>query len=257
MTGRLALADALGATSARALHLIGAGGKTTVMYALAAELAARGRRVITTTSTRILRPLPQPDDPESILVDPSIGSIIHELGAQQTWRRRVVAAADEQGTGKLIGHSRGELDRLVNSGVADHVIVEADGAAGRPIKAHRSGEPVIARTCDRVVAVVGLSCLGRPLDERHVHRSGLAAKIARAAPGVPVSPTLVEALLLAPGGWLSLLPSRVPVEVLLASAAGTEPALAEHLARRLVADPRVHAVHVAELKGRVRFVRSV
>ena len=35
------------------ISLVGAGGKTTTMYTLASELAAQGKRVVTTTTTNI------------------------------------------------------------------------------------------------------------------------------------------------------------------------------------------------------------
>ena len=38
------------------ISLVGAGGKTTLMFRLARELADTGERVLTTTTTRILRP---------------------------------------------------------------------------------------------------------------------------------------------------------------------------------------------------------
>ncbi len=38
------------------ISIVGAGGKTTTMYTLAAELAAQGKRVVTTTTTNIYIP---------------------------------------------------------------------------------------------------------------------------------------------------------------------------------------------------------
>ena len=257
MTDRLPLAEAVGATHARALHLIGSGGKTTVMFALAAELAGRGDRVITTTSTRIRRPPRELDGCSALVVEPCISTVIDRLASDPTWRHRTVVARRDPGAWKLAGHPADQLDRLVHSGVADHVIVEADGSAGRALKAHRADEPVIAAACDRVVAVVGLGCLGKPLDARHVHRPEIAAAIASARLGAPISTALIARLLRQPGGWLSRLPPGLPVVVLLTSAAGVEPRRIDRLAARLSADPRVQEVHAAELRGRVRFVRSV
>jgi probable selenium-dependent hydroxylase accessory protein YqeC len=43
--------------------------------------------------------------------------------------------------------------------------VEADGSAGRPLKAHRPFEPVIPACSDMTVCVVGASGIGRPVRE--------------------------------------------------------------------------------------------
>jgi probable selenium-dependent hydroxylase accessory protein YqeC len=46
--------------------------------------------------------------------------------------------------------------------MADYVVVEADGAAGRPLKAHRPWEPVVPACSTMTVGVVGASGMGRP-----------------------------------------------------------------------------------------------
>ena len=60
----MTLAEALGVRAGEVVAFIGAGGKTTAMYRLAADLAARGLQVIVTTTTKIL----PPDRPEVALV---------------------------------------------------------------------------------------------------------------------------------------------------------------------------------------------
>ena len=250
------LAEAVGADSARSVYLVGAGGKTSLMYALATELACRGRRVVTTTSTRILRPPRELETSSALIVDPSIDSVIRRL-ADPAWRHRTLAASRHARSWKLVGHATSDLDLLAASEVADHVLVEADGAAGRPLKAHRDGEPVIGARCDRVVAVVSLACLGRPLDERSVHRPGIAAELAGVRLGAPITPALVTDLLLAPGGWFSRLPATAPVTILLACAGSAAAGPAAALAARLAAHATADRLAVAELRGRQRFVRSV
>jgi molybdenum cofactor cytidylyltransferase len=52
----------------------------------------------------------------------------------------------------------------------DAVLVEADGSRARPFKAPGDHEPVIPSGATHVVAVVGASVVGRPLDDPSVHR---------------------------------------------------------------------------------------
>ena len=77
---------------------------------------------------------------------------------------------------------------------ADHVIVEADGAAGRPLKAHRPWEPVIPACTDLTVCLAGASGLGRPVSEA-CHCPDLFASLAGITPDTPVLAEHVAAVL--------------------------------------------------------------
>ena len=50
--------------------------------------------------------------------------------------------------------------------MADLVLVEADGSKRLPVKAPRPGEPVVPENADMVLAVLGLSALGEPAEEK-------------------------------------------------------------------------------------------
>ncbi len=50
------LKEALGIKPGEVISLVGGGGKTTLMFALARELASSGKTVITTATTKILEP---------------------------------------------------------------------------------------------------------------------------------------------------------------------------------------------------------
>ena len=53
--------------------------------------------------------------------------------------------------------------------LADYVLVEADGAHGRPAKAHADYEPVVPPEANQTILVFGLSALGQPI-RACVHR---------------------------------------------------------------------------------------
>ena len=67
------------------------------------------------------------------------------------------------GCGKLTAPPPDLLHRWIPQ--ADAVFLEADGAKRMPCKAPASREPVLLPECDTVLAVAGLSALGRPLRE--------------------------------------------------------------------------------------------
>ena len=68
------------------------------------------------------------------------------------------------------------------------IVNEADGAAGRPLKAPREGEPVIPDNTTLLVPVMGIDGMGRPLDEETVFRSAIASRLL----DLPIGSTVTE-----------------------------------------------------------------
>lgn len=205
----------------RAVQLIGAGGKTSLMFALAHASLAAGERVITTTTTRIREP-GAAESPALVLLgdgDDAFARIADALRAHG----HVTVAASRLGTeGKLAGLALEALAALLDAGLADRVIVEADGARGRSLKAHAAHEPALLACGGAVIAVVGADVLGRPLDEAHVHRAMLLAERLGVDAGTPVSPETIVGALLGPGGWLARVPDDTETSVFVSHASGDE-----------------------------------
>jgi len=207
------ITESLNLKAERIIHLIGGGGKTTLMFGLAHELAGRGERVITTTTTKIFKP------------DPGVAPLIlfgcNPNGAREDLRRRlettnhVIVAMEELPDGKLAGIGPEVVDELGRSGVADRILVEADGAAGRPLKAHADHEPVIAPTTDLVIIVIGIDCIGAPLDDRGVHRAALFAQRIGRPIGSTVTINDITAIVHHPDGYLAKIPASARIVVLL------------------------------------------
>jgi probable selenium-dependent hydroxylase accessory protein YqeC len=153
----------------RIIALVGAGGKTALLYALARELQRKGRTVVTTTTTKIFPPT-RSQSPCLILLtdDPALRTLpaqLLDVGHVTVGRSILFPVMKVEGVEEPII----ELCKKA----ADHVLVEADGAAGRPIKAPEEWEPVIPRGTDLVIHLVGLDCLGKPVADDWV--SGLHA----------------------------------------------------------------------------------
>lgn len=161
--------ETLVAPDRRFIHLIGGGGKTTLMYQLAWSIVEAGGTVISTTTTRILTPTAN-QSACLLLGPPDPAAIAPALAAC----RHVTLARDREPEGaKLVGHAPEDLDRLHELRLADVVVVEADGSAGRPLKAHKAHEPVIAPLADAVVALIGADAIDEPLSGETVHRPEL------------------------------------------------------------------------------------
>lgn len=139
--------------------IIGGGGKTSLMMALAEELRGQGR-VIVCTTTRIYPPLDLP-----LFMGKNCGQIEGVL------RDNPVICLGEMMEDKL-GPSTIAVEDM--AAVADYVLTEADGSMGLPLKAHASFEPVIPRGA-RVIYVIGADGVGRPIQEA-AHRPELYAR---------------------------------------------------------------------------------
>ncbi len=246
-----ALLDALEIRDHRYVFIVGAGGKTSLMFALANALARAGRGVLTSTSTRIFPPTP--DQSPCLVVEPDGDRLIATLSATAL---PATAVASRRPDGKLQGLSLPVLDRLRDAPFLDHLLVEADGSRGLPLKAHGPDEPVVSAAADLVVAVVGADAVGRLPTDEHVHR----AQLLRARLGVdahtPLSPEDVAAAVLHPDGFLRAVGPATEVCVLItrADAASSEAVrLADAVARADTGD-RVARVLVAELCGAGRVV---
>lgn len=172
------------------LSVIGSGGKTTLLRRLSETLPGT---VILTTSTHIF---PFPGIP---LVDTGTenapGSrerVLREIRAALS-RGRVLCLGSLQPSGKLAS-PEAVLSFEDLLGETDHLLVEADGAAGRPLKAHRPWEPVVPACSDLTVCVAGASGIGRPA-ALACHCPDLFCAIAGTDPAQPVEPEHIAAVL--------------------------------------------------------------
>ena len=165
--------------------VIGGGGKTTLLRTLGEELARSGARVILTTTTKFL-PFPGIET-----VPGGERDIMEALG-----RVPLVCAAAPWGESGKLAESPVPMARL--AALADYVLVEADGSAGLPLKAHAPHEPVIPAESGRVILVLGASGFGRPIREV-AHRPERYAQLAGCDPETIVTPGIAAQVIRAEG----------------------------------------------------------
>lgn len=166
--------------------LVGGGGKTTVMYELAAAWAACGRKVLVLTSTHILCPADG-----SFAAD---AAAVHNLWQQG---RYAVIGTPEPATGKLTAPPQDLYEALqLQAGV---ILCEADGSRHHPCKVPAEHEPVLWPDSDIVLAVAGMDALGRPLAQA-CQRPQLAAELLGCGAEKILDEQMLAALLLSEQG---------------------------------------------------------
>jgi probable selenium-dependent hydroxylase accessory protein YqeC len=195
----ISLQDGLRLLNGGVVAIVGAGGKTSLMFRLARELSAGGDSVLTTTTTKIR--MPGRDQSKEVVISPRADEIISRAGRFPTGGCHVTAAAESlTSQNKLKGYDPEFIDDLRERRCFKWILVEADGAAGRSLKAPAPHEPVIPASAEWVIGLVGSDAAGKTLDEHTVFRSEIFAKLTGLAVGRMVSAAAIAASLIHPEG---------------------------------------------------------
>lgn len=175
------LPDALDARTG-IVSVVGAGGKKTTLYALAAQL---DRAVVTAT----VRIPPFEDAVASISVtdDP-----VSAVEATAEWPIGVVA--ERERSDRYRGFDADQIGAVADAADGP-VLVKADGARMREVKAPGSHEPQIPPETDTVVPVASVHAVGEPLDAETVHRPERVAAVTGLSVGETITAEAVGQLL--------------------------------------------------------------
>lgn len=196
----MTLAKSLGLREKEVISLVGAGGKTTLMFRLAKELFESGKKVVTTTTTKIAEP--GREDTPCLFVDPDPAKILRWVTDHLDRCHHLTLASERLESGKLQGISTDLVVDLWGKRMIDYLVIEADGAARRPVKAPREKEPVIALNTTLVVAILGLDGVGAALTEENVFQPERFSKITGIPSGAEISPEALARVMTHPEGLL-------------------------------------------------------
>jgi probable selenium-dependent hydroxylase accessory protein YqeC len=205
------LKEALGIRPKEVVSLVGAGGKTTVMFALARELTGKGKTVITSTTTKIFPP--SPSETPCVFVS-NDGDEIIDFILKNAGTKECITIGSEllTGSGKLKGVNPLLIPRLIELPHVSYIVIEADGAAQRPLKApNPEYEPVIPSCTTMIIPVVGIDALGSPLSEERVFRSEIASRLTGVPLGEVVTAATIARLILHPSGLATGSPAEARI----------------------------------------------
>ena len=187
------LEEAFGLQEREVVSVTGGGGKTTLLFALAEELSTARQGIILTTTTKIWAPEPSPSF--GLFLSTQFSVLRDRISRHLGDYPYLIVAQERLSNGKLRGIPPLWVESLAAIPGVSILLVEADGAAGRSLKAPREDEPVLPGNTSLLVPVVGIDVLGCPLDEQHVFRAELAARLLHLQPGQEVTLQIIADLL--------------------------------------------------------------
>lgn len=205
-------------SDARVIALVGAGGKTSLAWRITRQMLARGARVVFTTTTHCLMPAEGAFNLN--VIAPQMDQAIDAL-SRQSWRSAFAAAA-------ILGPFEGEragwmptqprkargfppADMAALLALDARLVVEADGAQGRWIKAPADHEPAIPPGADVVICVAGIDAIGQALDDQIAHRPERIAALTGVTVGQTLDEGAVARLLTSAEGGRKAIPSGARV----------------------------------------------
>jgi len=188
----LILEEAFALKDREVISLVGAGGKTTLMFALGKELPSHHKGIILTTTTKIWKPAASPHF--ALFLSDQFSEIKRWVIENVDKYPCLLIAQEKLDNGKLQGIHPQWVEEFQSFKDISTIVVEADGAAGRSLKAPREGEPVVPQNTSLLVPMVGIDVLGCPLDEQHVFRSEIAAKLVNLPAGSRVTEEIIATL---------------------------------------------------------------
>jgi len=238
--GVASLVEALGlAARGELVAIVGGGGKSGLMFALAEQLPGRG---VMTTTTRIFT---------AQMSRAAEACTLDDAG----WRARLDSfAASLLVVGRVEGERALGVPRELPAELLAHprvdwVIVEADGSRMRPVKAPAEHEPVVPVGTTLLVPVAGIDALSKPIAEI-AHRPERVCAITGLAEQAHLTPAALARLLTSRAGGLKDAPSSARVAVLINKVdSAPERALARETAREILTDARVARVVIGALEG--------
>jgi probable selenium-dependent hydroxylase accessory protein YqeC len=174
--------------------VVGAGGKKTTMYALGARLD----RAVLTATVRI--PIFDPHVQRVFVTNDPVAV----LSTVDVWPVGIVPCRDGN---RYQGYDPTTVDTITDTNRATSVLLKADGARTRWLKAPDEREPQLPERADTVVPIASARVVGKPLSAEHVHRPERVAELTGCAIDDPLSAEDVATVLGSERGGLKNVPT--------------------------------------------------
>jgi len=170
--------------------LVGAGGKTTMMFKLAKEL--RHSKVLVTTTTKIY--IPSKDKYDFICTD---SERLHNYNSIKENGIYILGNSVNE-ENKILGLNEKQLSELAPH--FDYILIEADGSKEKQLKGWSEFEPVIYSKTTKTIGIIDIQSVGIVVSEDKVHRSKIFCEITGMQQGDTVKLENLTKLIIHPQG---------------------------------------------------------
>ena len=201
------LAQALRLENTARLAFVGAGGKTSAMFAIASDLKRRkpaaGPVLLTTTTHLAVEQCAIADSHFQVRSPDEVAQF-----ALQRPTGTILFTGTSITAGRVSGPNTETLEEIFRLAEARGwpVLVEADGARLLPLKAPAEQEPSIPGWVNQVLVCAGLSGLGKSFGPDTVHRPEIYAQLTGLVKGDPITYQAITQVLNHPSGGLKNIP---------------------------------------------------
>lgn len=226
--------------------LVGAGGKTTTMFRLAAEQAAPDAKVITTTTTHIFPP--GMEQTGRLVLAPERAALLQAAAATLEQHAHITVAASATPEGKLRGVPPSWVADLIALPGVSLALVEADGARGHMLKAPADHEPALPPDAHLVLLLASAEALGQPLSEATAHRLERVEAVTGLKAGDLVTPQALARLATHREGLLKGVPTGAAAVLVLTHVDQPRLDAAEATAQYALASGRLDGVILCSLQ---------
>src|SRR6266550_474315 len=155
---------------------------------------------------------------DTLIVVADTPILLQKIRAAWQKYHRLTVAGTVLRTEKLAGlQPEQPYELLLNSG-ADVVIVEADGARHRMIKAPAEHEPVLPMQTNVALLMISAEAINQPLSDRIAHRPEKVATVTGINVGDVLSPAVIARLITSEQGGLKHIPETASAYLLITHA---------------------------------------
>jgi probable selenium-dependent hydroxylase accessory protein YqeC len=176
------------------ISFCGGGGKTSSIYKLAKELQALNKTVLVTTTTKIK--VPHNSEYDNLLISPNFDNIpVPSRGSITVAGGKLLSPHQ-----KINGLTFKELELIHKQDKFQFILIEADGAARRPIKAPAAHEPVIYPATDILIGVIGIDSYKKKINSENVHRPEFFTQVTKQLPDTLIEKETYLKLIQSPQG---------------------------------------------------------
>lgn len=143
------------------ISIVGSGGKTSLMFALAEELK-NNYNVLITTSTKIFMPASNTYDNLYTNVNSFIDSNFFEKNGLT-----VISKSFDECNKKLIGIDNNDLEKICKK--FDIIIIEADGSRNLPIKGWKIHEPPVLEKTNKTIGIIPIKLINKKIEQSYIY----------------------------------------------------------------------------------------